>query len=145
MAAAFMSLVALALDSPELPAGERTLSELAFLDNRIELALLGNDRDAALELQALLRERELALTGHDDLASVRRIGLLARSVPHTDECAALASERAVRFRAVGDPVNELFCVARAAELAERRACASEAIVAHERALALRRELASITA
>jgi hypothetical protein len=142
MEAAFARLVALAPDSPELPPGEHALAELAFIDNRIELALLGNDRAAALALQELLGERERALTGHDDLASVRRIDLLARDPARVDECAALASARAIRFREVGDPINELHCVARAAELAERRTSASEAIAAHDRALALRRELAS---
>jgi hypothetical protein len=142
MAAAFAQLVEIAPASAELPRGEQALAELAFIDNRIELALLGNDHQAALALQEQLAQRERALTGHDDHASVRRIDLLARDLTRTDECAALASARAIRFRAVGDPINELHCVTRAAELAERRACASEAIAAHERALALGRELAS---
>ncbi len=139
---AFEIVIAIELESPAIPSGERALSELALLDNRIELALLAGDRESALDLSAELAERERALTGRTHLAHVRRIRLLARIPERTRECAELAREAAAGFRRSGSPLDELECTAQLAELSERLVELDRAIAAHERCLVLRSELAS---
>lgn len=139
---AFERLLAIRLDSPALPRGERTLSELAFADNRVELALLAEDRARALVLSSELCERERALEGESFLANVRRVRLLASVPERTRECLELARETARAFAHGASPIDELECRSWVADAAERLGLWSEAAEAHARCLALRTELAS---
>ena len=145
MEQAFEQLLEISCDSADVPRGERALSELAFADNRIELALLAGDRARASELSDELCERERMQGGEAYLANVRRIRMLAAVPERTRECVDLAREAARGFARSASPVDELECTARLADAAERLGFMSESVVALERCLALRSELSSESA